>query len=50
MPLKAFVDHDRDPHPEGEKWTFLRSAFVPYHFGTLAPVVAFLFYSTEGGV
>ena len=31
--IKAFVDHDRDPHPEGEEWTFLRSAFVPYHSG-----------------
>lgn len=31
--IKAFVDHDRDAHPEGEEWTFLRSAFVPYHSG-----------------
>ena len=31
--IKAFVDHDRDLHPEGEEWTFLRSAFVPYHSG-----------------
>ena len=31
--IKAFVDHDRTPHPEGEEWTFLRSAFVPYHSG-----------------
>ena len=29
--IKAFADHDRDAHPEGEEWTFLRSAFVPYH-------------------
>jgi hypothetical protein len=31
--IKAFTDHDRDAHPEGEEWTFLRSAFVPYHSG-----------------
>ena len=31
--VKAFTDHDRDVHPEGEEWTFLRSAFVPYHSG-----------------
>jgi hypothetical protein len=31
--IKAFVDHDRDAHPEGEEWTFLRCAFVPYHSG-----------------
>jgi len=31
--IKAFTDHDRDTHPEGEEWTFLRSAFVPYHSG-----------------
>jgi hypothetical protein len=31
--IKAFSDHDRDPHPEGEEWTFLRSAFAPYHSG-----------------
>ena len=31
--IKAFTDHDRDVHPEGEEWTFLRSAFVPYHSG-----------------
>jgi hypothetical protein len=31
--IKAFVDHDRDAHPVGEEWTFLRSAFVPYHSG-----------------
>jgi hypothetical protein len=31
--IKAFMDHDRDAHPEGEEWTFLRSAFVPYHSG-----------------
>jgi hypothetical protein len=31
--IKAFADHDRDAHPEGEEWTFLRSAFVPYHSG-----------------
>ena len=31
--IKSFVDHDRDVHPEGEEWTFLRSAFVPYHSG-----------------
>ena len=31
--IKAFTDHDRDLHPEGEEWTFLRSAFVPYHSG-----------------
>jgi hypothetical protein len=31
--IKSFVDHDRDLHPEGEEWTFLRSAFVPYHSG-----------------
>jgi hypothetical protein len=28
---KAFTDHDRDAHPEGEEWKFLRCAFVPYH-------------------
>jgi hypothetical protein len=38
--IKAFVDHDRDPHPEGEEWTFLRSAFVPYHSG-MSWLVAF---------
>ena len=31
--IKAFTDHDRDVHPVGEEWTFLRSAFVPYHSG-----------------
>ena len=31
--IKAFTDHDRDDHPVGEEWTFLRSAFVPYHSG-----------------
>jgi hypothetical protein len=31
--IKAFTDHDREVHPEGEEWTFLRSAFVPYHSG-----------------
>ena len=31
--IRSFVDHDRDLHPEGEEWTFLRSAFVPYHSG-----------------
>lgn len=31
--IKAFVDHDRDHHPQGEEWTFLRSAFTPYHSG-----------------
>jgi hypothetical protein len=31
--IKAFVDHDRDLHPQGEEWTFQRSAFVPYHSG-----------------
>ncbi len=31
--IKAFTDHDRDVHPEGEEWTFLRSSFVPYHSG-----------------
>ena len=31
--IKAFTDHDRDIHPVGEEWTFLRSAFVPYHSG-----------------
>jgi hypothetical protein len=31
--IKAFVDHDRDAHPAGEEWTFLRSAFVPHHSG-----------------
>lgn len=31
--IKAFKDHDRDDHPAGEEWTFLRSAFVPYHSG-----------------
>jgi hypothetical protein len=31
--IKAFTDHDRDPHPQGEEWTFLRSAFTPYHSG-----------------
>jgi hypothetical protein len=31
--VKAFMDHDRATHPEGEEWTFLRSAFVPYHSG-----------------
>jgi hypothetical protein len=31
--IKEFVDHDRDRHPQGEEWTFLRSAFVPYHSG-----------------
>jgi hypothetical protein len=24
---------NRDPHPKGGEWTFLRSAFVPYHCG-----------------
>ncbi|HET9445512.1 MAG TPA: hypothetical protein VFO35_04590 [Steroidobacteraceae bacterium] len=31
--IKAFADHDRDRHPEGEEWTFLRSVFTPYHSG-----------------
>jgi uncharacterized protein DUF3601 len=31
--IKAFTDHDRDAHPIGEEWTFLRTAFVPYHSG-----------------
>jgi uncharacterized protein DUF3601 len=31
--IKAFTDHDRDVHAQGEEWTFLRSAFVPYHSG-----------------
>lgn len=31
--IKAFTDHDRDVHPLGEEWTFLRSSFVPYHSG-----------------
>jgi hypothetical protein len=31
--IKAFTDHDRDVHPFGEEWTFLRSVFVPYHSG-----------------
>ena len=26
--IKAFVEHDRDHHPEGEELTFLRCAFV----------------------
>jgi hypothetical protein len=33
--IKAFTDHDRDVHAQGEEWTFLRSAFVP----SLRPVV-----------
>jgi hypothetical protein len=35
--IKAFTDHDRDVHPVGEEWTFLRSAFVPYHSGMSCP-------------
>jgi hypothetical protein len=31
--IKAFDDHDRDHHPQGEEWTFLRCAFAPYHSG-----------------
>lgn len=31
--IKEFADHDRHRHPQGEEWTFLRSAFVPYHSG-----------------
>lgn len=31
--IAAFVDHDGDEHPVGERWWFLGYNFVPYHDG-----------------
>lgn len=31
--IKAFTDFDRHVHLEGEEWSFLGSAFVPYDDG-----------------
>jgi hypothetical protein len=31
--MKAFTDFDGELHPEGEEWTFLRNAFLPYESG-----------------
>jgi hypothetical protein len=31
--VTAFVDFDNVTHPVGERWTFLRKAFLPYESG-----------------
>ena len=31
--VTAFVDFDNVTHPVGERWTFLRKAFLPYEDG-----------------
>ena len=30
---RAFTDYDWRLHPQGERWTFLKAGFVPYHDG-----------------
>ena len=31
--VREFQDYDRQLHPEGEEWVFLRSSFLPYDDG-----------------
>ena len=31
--VRSFTDNDGDLHPEGEAWTFLGHAFLPYEDG-----------------
>jgi hypothetical protein len=31
--IRPFADHDGHVHPQGEQWTFLGSAFLPYDDG-----------------
>jgi hypothetical protein len=31
--IEAFTDFDRQEHPVGEEWTFLRDSFLPYESG-----------------
>lgn len=31
--VRRFADYDRIEHPVGERWTFLRHAFLPYEDG-----------------
>jgi hypothetical protein len=40
--IRPFVDYDRQTHPVGEQWTFLRSSFLPYDDGLS------LFVSVDG--